>query len=44
MRLRFGQVAGILTTGQRVLPRKPLALGYAFKFPTIDAALTDILG
>ena len=25
MRLRFGEVANVLTTGQRVLPRKPLA-------------------
>jgi uncharacterized protein (TIGR01777 family) len=43
MRLRFGEVANILTTGQRVLPKKPLALGYSFQFSDIDAALTDIL-
>ena len=43
MRLRFGEVAHILTTGQRVLPRKPLALKYAYRFPMIDAALTEIL-
>ena len=43
MRLRFGEVANILTTGQRVLPRKPLALKYVYRFPTIDAALTDVL-
>jgi uncharacterized protein (TIGR01777 family) len=43
MRLRFGEVAHILTTGQRVVPKKPLALGYQFKFPTIDAALVDVL-
>jgi uncharacterized protein (TIGR01777 family) len=44
MRLRFGEVANVLTTGQRVVPRRPLALGYQYKFATIDAALTDILG
>jgi uncharacterized protein (TIGR01777 family) len=43
MRLRFGGVAEVVTTGQRVLPRRALELGYQFRFPTIDAALTDIL-
>jgi uncharacterized protein (TIGR01777 family) len=43
VRLRFGGVAEVILNGQRVLPKKALALGYSFKFPTIDAALTDIL-
>jgi len=43
LRLRFGQVAEVLTTGQRVLPRRALALGYQFKFPDVDSALQDIL-
>jgi uncharacterized protein (TIGR01777 family) len=43
LRLMLGQVASLVTTGQRVLPRKALQLGYAFKFPDIDAALKDIL-
>jgi uncharacterized protein (TIGR01777 family) len=43
LRLRFGQVAEVLTTGQRVLPRRALALGYRFRFPDIDAALRDVL-
>ena len=42
LRLLLGGVAEVITTGQRVLPRKALALGYQFKFPTIDAALTDL--
>jgi uncharacterized protein (TIGR01777 family) len=42
MRLRFGEVANVLTTGQRVMPRKPLALGYQYRYATIDAALADI--
>jgi hypothetical protein len=43
LRLRFGQVAEVLTTGQRVLPRRALALGYQFQFPEIDLALTAAL-
>jgi hypothetical protein len=43
LRLRFGEVADVILTGQRVLPKRALELGYPFKFPTIDAALADIL-
>jgi uncharacterized protein (TIGR01777 family) len=43
LRLRFGEVADILTTGQRVVPAKALALGYQFKFPEIDGALANLL-
>jgi uncharacterized protein (TIGR01777 family) len=43
LRLRFGEVAGVILTGQRVVPREALKLGYAFQFPTVDAALADIL-
>jgi uncharacterized protein (TIGR01777 family) len=39
----FGEVAQVITTGQRVLPRRALALGYSFRFPTIEAALADLL-
>ncbi len=44
LRLMLGQVATVITTGQRVLPRKALELGYVFKFPDIDSALADVLG
>jgi len=44
LRLRFGQVAEILTTGQRVIPAKALALGYKFKFQDIDPALANLVG
>ena len=43
LRVMLGQVASVVTTGQRVLPRKALSLGYAFKFPEVDAALADVL-
>ena len=43
LRLLLGEVAEVIVNGQRVLPRKALALGYKFRFPQIDAALTDVL-
>jgi uncharacterized protein (TIGR01777 family) len=43
LRLAFGEVADVLTTGQRVLPKKALALGYTFRFPDLAAALKDLL-
>jgi uncharacterized protein (TIGR01777 family) len=42
IRIALGGVSEIITTGQRVLPRRALELGYRFKFPTIDAAFADI--
>ena len=44
LRLLLGQVAEILTTGQRVIPAKALSLGYQFKFPNIEGALANLLG
>jgi uncharacterized protein (TIGR01777 family) len=43
LRLGLGEVADLIVTGQRVLPKKALALGYAFKFPTLEEALRDVL-
>jgi uncharacterized protein len=43
LRLGFGELADIIVTGQRVLPKKALALGYVFKFPTLEEALRDVL-
>jgi uncharacterized protein (TIGR01777 family) len=43
LRLGLGQVASMLTTGQRVLPTKALSLGYRFRFPHIDPALADLV-
>jgi uncharacterized protein (TIGR01777 family) len=44
MRLVLGEFAEILLTGQRVLPKKLLDAGFRFNFPTIAAALADLLG
>ena len=43
LRMMLGEVSQLVTTGQRVLPRQAQGLGYSFRFPTIDAALNDIL-
>lgn len=43
LRLMLGEGAEIITTGQNVLPKKALDLGYSFRFPEIDGALADVL-
>jgi uncharacterized protein (TIGR01777 family) len=43
LRLVLGEVADVITAGQRVLPKRPLGLGYSYKFPTVDAALKNIV-
>jgi uncharacterized protein (TIGR01777 family) len=43
LRLGLGEVADLILTGQRVLPKKAQALGYRFKFPTLEEALRDVL-
>jgi uncharacterized protein (TIGR01777 family) len=44
LRLLYGDMAEIVTTGQRAVPRRTLALGYAFRHPDLDEALRDALG
>jgi uncharacterized protein (TIGR01777 family) len=41
LKLILGEVADVVVKGQKVLPKKAVALGYAFRFPDIDAALAD---
>jgi NAD dependent epimerase/dehydratase family enzyme len=43
LRLMLGEVANVVTRGQRVLPQRAPTLGYSFKYPTIDEALKEIL-
>jgi len=43
LRLALGEVAEVVTTGQRVIPKRALALGYQFRFSHIDAALADVI-
>jgi uncharacterized protein (TIGR01777 family) len=42
LRLMLGEVATIVTTGQRVLPTKALGLGYKFLYPDLAGALRAI--
>lgn len=43
LRLLYGEMAQIVTTGQRVLPERLRALGFEFRHPSIDPALHDVL-
>ncbi len=43
LRVMVGEAAEVITTGQRVVPRRARELGYAFKFPEVDGALRDLL-
>jgi uncharacterized protein (TIGR01777 family) len=44
LRLALGEVADVITKGQRVLPKASLDAGYQFKFTDVDAALREIFG
>ncbi len=41
--LLYGKMAEIVTTGARVMPAKPLVLGYDFRHPELDEALRSAL-
>jgi hypothetical protein len=43
LRLVFGEMGSVVTSGQRVLPRKALDGGYRFRFNTVDPALSALL-
>jgi uncharacterized protein (TIGR01777 family) len=43
LKLIVGEMAEILLAGQKVLPQRARAEGFAFRFPTLDAALADVL-
>jgi len=43
MKAAFGEVADLLLTGQRGVPRRLLDLGFQFRFPELEGALRDAL-
>jgi uncharacterized protein len=43
LRALYGDMAEIVTGGQRAVPRRTLDLGYAFRHPDLDEALRDAL-
>lgn len=42
--LRGPEMAGHVMESQRVYPRRPLDLGYVFRFPEIEPALENLVG
>jgi uncharacterized protein len=44
LRALYGEMAEIVTSGARVLPAKPLMLGYRFRHPELQEALRSALG
>jgi uncharacterized protein (TIGR01777 family) len=43
LRLLYGEMAEIVTTGQRAIPNRPLELGYTFAHTDLDEALRSAL-
>jgi uncharacterized protein len=44
LQLLYGEMAEIVTRGARVVPAKPLVLGYQFQHPQLEQALRSALG
>ncbi|MBH0202919.1 MAG: TIGR01777 family protein [Nitrospira sp.] len=44
LNILLGELGTLMTTGQRVIPKKAMAEGYAFRYPTLETALQAILG
>lgn len=44
LKAMLGEGADALTEGQRVMPARAAAAGFAFRFPTIESALSEIVG
>jgi uncharacterized protein (TIGR01777 family) len=43
LKLLYGEMAEIVTTGARAVPAKPLVLGYEFRHPAVEEALRSAL-
>lgn len=43
VKLLYGEMSEIVTTGQRVVPARLRELGYDFRHPEVEAALRDVL-
>lgn len=44
IKLLYGEMAEMVTTGQRVVPARLRELGYDFRHPDVEPALRDVLG
>jgi uncharacterized protein (TIGR01777 family) len=43
LRLLYGEMSTVVTTGQRAVPRRLEKLGFAFRHPELESALRDVL-
>ena len=43
LRAMLGEVANVVTKGQRVLPKAALDAGYKFRFEDVESALRAVL-
>jgi uncharacterized protein (TIGR01777 family) len=43
VKLLYGEMAEIVTTGQRAVPARLASLGYEFRYPELEAALRNVL-
>jgi NAD dependent epimerase/dehydratase family enzyme len=43
LRVLYGEMAEIVTSGARVVPAKPLVLGYEFRHPQLEEALSSAI-
>jgi uncharacterized protein len=43
LRIRYGEMSEIVTTGVRALPARPLVWGYRFRYTSVDEALAAAL-
>jgi uncharacterized protein (TIGR01777 family) len=43
LKIPFGEMASMLVTGQRALPKRLLEAGFVFSFPTLEGALQELL-
>ena len=44
LRMVLGEVADVITKGQRVIPKRAQELGYDFRFAEVNKAIQDVLG
>ena len=43
VQLLYGEMSSVVTTGQRVIPRRLTDAGYTFEHPELEGALRDVL-